>query len=172
MNLAKRNKMKYPGQYLVIRFEDLVRKSEQVLRKICAFIEEEYFPAMITMDGASDYRAKLVKDSRIRSGVSPLSESYIGWYQKEIPIREIAFMQSFVKSHMAVYGYSLEPIRFLPLDYLLYAIVDYPINITRMFTWLARETLQQNFPGQFGRKPGENMVLKKHNEQDTHFETA
>jgi hypothetical protein len=37
-----------PAQYLQIRYEDLTREPEAVMRLVCAFIGEEYDPAMVT----------------------------------------------------------------------------------------------------------------------------
>jgi hypothetical protein len=161
--LARRNLRRYPDRYLIVRFEELVRRPEATLRMVCAFLDEEYVPAMLSMDGAKEYRQKRSHGRDIQPGDSPLSEAFIGLYRGAIPPRELAFMQRFAGREMARYGYQLENLRFSTADRLRLA-ADYPLNLARMIVWRGLEGLQQNLPGVFGRAPSANMILPEAHE--------
>jgi hypothetical protein len=157
--LALRHMQRYPGRFKIVRFETLVRRPEQTLREVCKFLDEEFVPGMLSMEGEPDHRAKLMRDLEDKDRLSPLSEKFIGLYQKAIPKREIAFMQHYAGGLMAIYGYPLDPIRFSLFDRIAYAAYDWPINLVRMVSWLSIEFIQHNLPYQFGRKPSQKMII-------------
>lgn len=156
--LARRNQPRYPGRYLTIRFEDLVRRPEETLRAVCDFIGEAYTPAMPAMDGAPEYREKRSHGRDLQPGESPLSDEFIGLYRRTIPPRELAFMQRLAAREMALFGYAPDALHLTGDDRLRLAI-DYPANLARMAAWRSLEALQQSLPSIFGRSPGGNMIL-------------
>lgn len=158
-NLATRNQNRYPDRYRIVRFETLIGQAERTLREVCAFLEEEFTPGMLAMEGAPEHRAKLTQDLIDNPGANLLSESFIGRYRQRLPKREVAFMQSMLERQMTALDYASDPIRFSFADRLLYALVDFPANRLRMATWLARESLQQNHPAWFGRKLGADRII-------------
>lgn len=153
--LAIRNLKKYPHRYMTVKFEHMVSDSESCLKEICAFLEEEFTASMLSMEGAIDFRAQLEKgeDNNL------LSTKYIGGYRSTVPLEEIAFLQMFAGRQMRLYEYELDQNRFPIKKTLKFWFIDYPLNLLRMTAWLAIETVQQQFPGQFGRKPGARMIL-------------
>lgn len=156
--LARRNLRRYPGQYLVIRFEDLVCRPEETLRAVCAFLDEAYTPAMPAMSGAPEYREKRSHGRALQPDESPLSGEFIGLYRRTIPPSELAFMQRIAAREMALFGYVPDEL-YLSMDDRLRTAVDFPVNLARMAAWRSLEGLQQSFPYIFGRSPGDNMIL-------------
>jgi hypothetical protein len=159
--LAERNLTKYPGRYKIVQYEDIIRESEQTLEDICAFIGEEYVPEMLTMPGAPEHHAKLIKGLNGEIKTPPLSEQYIGIYRRHISKRELAILQGLVKKQMAVYRYSLDNIHFSPSERFSHLFMDWPVNLFRMASWLSIEIVNHNLPGIFGRQPAASMVIKK-----------
>jgi len=155
--LAERNLKKYPQGYMTVRFESLVANPESTLKEICNFIDEDYTPSMLTMDGAQKFRAQIGKGE----GEKLLSEAYIGKYRGSIPDQEIAFMQRYLKNRMHVYNYELDQIYFSSREQLKFWTQTWPKNLFRMYAWRIRESLQHNFPGKFGRKPGARLILER-----------
>ena len=160
VDLAMHNQKKYPDRYMIVHFETLISRPEQILREVSAFLEEEFTPGMLLMEGALDHRAKLTKEMSRDPEGSPLSAKYIGRYRQRLPKREIAFMQAVIGRRMAEHGYSIDPIRFSFTDHLIYAFHDLPINRVRMASWLARESVQQNYPALFGRKLSADRIVQ------------
>jgi hypothetical protein len=153
VDLGQRNQQRYPDRYMVVRYETLVCQPEKTLREVCTFLDEEFVPAMLTMEGAPGYRDKGAHSSNGGSDQSPISTAYIGRYRQVMSRREIAFMQLYAGQEMAVQDYQLDRIQFSLNERVLFSFVDWPINLARMVTWRTMEAVQQNFPAQLGRKP-------------------
>jgi hypothetical protein len=158
--LAKRNLRKYPKQYKIVRFEDLVREPEATLQDICQFIGEEYLPDMPAMTGAPEHRAKLLREKENDTQLSPLSQNHIGLYRIGLPKPELAFMQSISRISLQEFGYEVEPVHFTSRAALVYKFWHWPTNFIRFATWLGVEFFQQYFPETFGRNPAPHMVIK------------
>ena len=158
--LAGHNLKKYHGQYMTVKFEDMVYETEKTIRRVCEFLGEEFYPEMLDMPEATEHRDKLIRRSHGDPDKSPLSPQYIGIYRDEVPPNEISFMQSISRRRLTEYGYTLEPIRFSLRERIQYLFISWPLNFARMLVWLGVELIQHNFPGRFGRKPGSNMVVK------------
>ena len=161
LNLAKRYQRRYPDQYMIVRYEDMVTWPEQTIRKVCDFLNEEFVPTMLTMDGALKHREQLTKGAKLEPGAIPVSPDYIGGYKGKVSPREIAFMQIFAGRSMQEHGYKLEPHPQSLADILHFSVVEWPLNLVRMAAWWTVEGLQQTFPGYVRRKPGRRMILTK-----------
>lgn len=159
LRLAEAHLRRYPNDYKIVRFESLITQPEETLRDVCAFLGETYSPAMVTMEGAPRHRARLIKGSVLEPGQSPVSPEYIGGYRGKVAQREIAFMQLHAGRKMRAYGYTLDPMPFSPKDWLLFAFVTWPNQMARLAAWQTVETIQQNFPGWVGRRPGQRMIV-------------
>lgn len=130
--LAKKNQTKFPGRYLVIRYEDLVSQPEQTIRAVCEFLGVEYDLAMVKMEHVarfSEYESEEVQ----RSG--PLSTKYIGRFQQSLNPGQIAFIQSFSKPLMNWFGYPLVSIQVPWQEKLKTLLALWPANLFYMFGW-------------------------------------
>ena len=153
IRLAERNLSKYPGRYLIVRFEDMVLRTEETLRDVCSFLDETFRREMMNMPGAPDRRKKLMTGVQLRSTQGPLSSEFIGRFRTRVSKRDIAFIQLHAGRMMRAYGYSLDSMH-LPLhEWFLFATFGWPNQVARMVAWLAVEALQQRFPAYVGRKP-------------------
>ena len=159
-HLAERNMRKYPDSYMLVRFEDMIRFPEKTLRDICAFLEEDYFPEMLSMPGAPEHRDKLINRSSQQIGETPLSDEYIGIYSSVVSRLELKFIQLFIGAKMASYGYERETYRLTAREWFHYFASTLPSNLIKLVFWYLKEFLQHNFPGQFGRNPAANRIIK------------
>jgi hypothetical protein len=160
VGLAKRNLKRYPGRYRVVQYEALVRDPEATLRGVCAFLGEEYSPAMLALAGTPSYRGKAANATPGEVGGNAITTAFVGRYRSAIPAREIAFMQAFAGREMVRLGYEPAPLTLSLRDWLLLYLVDWPANLARMLSWRALEAAQQSFPAAVGRKPGAKMTAK------------
>jgi hypothetical protein len=140
VKLARRGQQRYPDQYMVVRYEDLVAQPEQMLRKICEFLGEKYVPEMLTMMGAPSHRNKGSNSSYGKREVGAISTDSIARYRKVLSPQEIKYMQDFCKGGMLEFGYALDDVRLSLRDRLSYVFVDWPFNFARMSYWAAKET--------------------------------
>jgi hypothetical protein len=157
--LAQQNMQRYPKSYLIVRFETLVNETEATLRQVCSFLGEEYTPEMLAMGGSLGHRSKVLQGTESTGGAVILSARFIGRYRNRLTKEEVAFMQTYAGRQMAAFDYDRDPVRFFPSERARYALISHPANLARMTVWLARETLQQKFPGAARRRPSQAMLL-------------
>jgi sulfotransferase family protein len=160
VGLAERNLRRHPDHYLVIRFEDMVRRPGDTMRRVCAFLDEAFVPEMLEMSQAQKHR-DLLRAGRAsgETGSALLSERFIGRYRDALPPRELAFIQSRAASRMRAYGYELDPVQLSTRDRLLFVTYEWPRQAARMAAWRGLEALQQRFPARVPRTPGGRMIV-------------
>lgn len=136
MKVAKRNLDQFPENYMILQFEELASNPEGTLRQVCAFIHEEFTPAMLTMEGVSNYRDRGGNSSfgRIEPGI--ISTRPIGRYRTVLSSFEIAFIQIFSGRYMEAMGYQLEPFQLSSNERVLFYTQVLPINVVRMAGWI------------------------------------
>jgi hypothetical protein len=152
---GRRNQQRYPDRYRIIRYESLAAHPEETLREVCAFIGEEYMPAMLTMEGAPAHRSKGGNSSYGKREPGKISTSSIGRFRKVLPKRDVAFIQAYAGPQMAEFGYEADPILLSLGERLLYMGVDWPANLGRMLAWRAREA----FRDRIGRSPSAHTIV-------------
>ena len=137
MRMAKKNLKNFPNNYLVLRYEMLAAHPEETMRQVCAFVHEEYSPVMLTMKGVPEYREKGGNSSFNKLEPGVISTHSIGRYRKILSNSEVAFIQMFAGEHMEGFGYQREPVRFSSRDRLEFYPLVLPINLVRMYGWMA-----------------------------------
>jgi len=137
IRVARRNQRRYPANYLIVRFEDLASAPEETMRRVCAFIGEEYTPAMLTMEGAPEHRDKGGNSSfgKIEPGV--IATSPIGRFRTVLTGAEIEFIQLWAGRDMLALGYRPEPVQMAPARRLAFFLAELPLNVGRMLGWLS-----------------------------------
>ena len=155
--LAERNLRRYPGSYLVVRFEDLVCHPERVLRRVCRFVGETYSPDLLEMPGAPKHRALLLEGGPA-NGPTPLSASHIGRARSTIARQEIAFIQLHAASRMRAYGYEVASLRLSAKEMVRFATLEWPDQLARMLAWYGVEAMQQRYPAIVPRRPDPRMT--------------
>ncbi len=141
MRVAVRNLKRYPNNYLVVRFEDLAVQPEETMRRVCAFIGEEYTPAMLAMEGAPEHRNSGGNSSFGRIEPGTISTSPVGRFHNVLSNSEIAFIQMWTGREMEAFGYPREPVRFSPGERLRFYLIDLPFNLARMIGWLTTSAI-------------------------------
>lgn len=159
VNLAHRHLRAHPEGYLIVRFEDLVMDTEGTLRRVCAFIGEDFMPEMLAMDGAPKLRDRLNKHAADAGTSFLLSPDHIGCFRGRIPPAELAFLQLHAGALMRSYGYGSESQVLSATQWPRFALIDWPNQLVRMAAWRGIEALQQRFPQQVRRKPGQRMIV-------------
>jgi len=130
--LALHNLEKYPQHYMVVHCERLFSDPETVLRDVCDFLGEDFYPEMLMVDGLTEM------------GID-IPEKYINLGQaadgkkRQIPnmlsLTERSFIQSQVHREMSIFGYSDTDQRLPFISALKYAFLDYPMNLAGSVLW-------------------------------------
>ena len=140
VNLGERNCRRYPDRCKIIRYETLAAHPQETLWEICAFIGEDYSPAMLSMQGAENFREMGGNSSYEQLDPGQISTRSIGRFRKVLSQQDIAFMQALAGQAMRQYEYPLVPIHLTIKERLLFALVDQPLNFARMKAWQTRES--------------------------------
>ena len=96
----------FRDRILLVRYEDLLLEMEPTLRKICAFIGEEFEPQMLTWEGKVDEQVparEQVRHTKLKLRIG--SEGVARW-QREMSAREIFVCEAFMGSHLSRLGYA------------------------------------------------------------------
>jgi hypothetical protein len=129
IRLASQNRNRYSDRYLVIRFEDLLTSPEATLRKICSFVDEEFDPAMLTIESglSESENCELEADANPKASFT-LTE------------RERVFVQAWTGHEMRKFGYAKKYIWLSLKDWFVYLFIDWPLNLAGMAAGLVSES--------------------------------
>lgn len=133
--LALRNQRRYSDRYKVVRFEKLFSATEETLEDICSFLEEEFSPMMLAMEGTLRLGKEPGENGAARDGSKRLTGFSNEPNHSPITLRERMFIRTFTKREMLALGYSLEPIGLTSMARLEYLLVDWPINLAGLIGW-------------------------------------
>ena len=98
-NLAARRSRHRP-QYLAVRYEELVKSPEQELSRVCAFVAEEYCPAMVVPN-----RDLTSQQPWYQRAEEPLTTERIGTWREQLTSDEASLVEWLVGQHMKTFGY-------------------------------------------------------------------
>lgn len=164
VQLAERNLAKYPDGYMVVRYEDLVAHTEEILRDVCRFLRERFCPEMLTMSGAPERRERLSASAGGASSDDLLSREFIGRFRGRLPPPELAFIQLHAGRLMRRYGYRPDELPLSASAWARFATLDWPGQLARMVAWRSLEALRQRFPAMFPRTPDPRTLVDRREE--------
>jgi hypothetical protein len=142
MGKALKNRKRYPERYKIIRFEDLASNPEKTMKDVCAFIDEEYTPEILTMSGASDHTSSGGNSSFGKIEPGKISQSPIGRYREILSNIEIAYIQMFSGRYMDQLGYQRAPVKLSAKEMLKFYGQILPSNLIRMVGWMLLNTIK------------------------------
>jgi hypothetical protein len=103
--LALRNSLRYPESYRAVRYEALVSRSEETMREVCAFLGEDFDPAMLRMESEPRYDAQRLAS---QTG-TPLSTEYVGCHRAALDGWARRFVGVVAHPEMRAFGYAAVP---------------------------------------------------------------
>jgi hypothetical protein len=124
--LAQHNSKQYRKQYLVIRYEDLMQDTEKTLRRICAFLNEDYLPAMleVPIDGQNiDHEERFTnREDRQELGARAATT-------------QVVFTQLFARHDLVDFGYTVQPVALSTRERIRFSVIDLPANLAGLIAW-------------------------------------
>jgi hypothetical protein len=97
---------RYDSSILVSRYSKLVTEPERQVKAICAFVGEEFFPAMLDV---GSYASSAGTEER------KIFASSVGRWRNHLPPSDAAVAQRVCSRYMPKFGYLTEPVRANPL---------------------------------------------------------
>jgi O-antigen/teichoic acid export membrane protein len=181
--LAERHLRRHPDGYLVVRFEDLVLRTDDTLRHVCHFLGERFHPEMLDMPAAPARRARLASRLAVpatalpasRPAVGPasapvrtqpaphppLSGAFVGRFHEHVAAGDVAFIQLHAGRVMRAYGYRPVPLAWGTRGWVRFLTRTWPGQAARLLAWRGREAVEQRFPTRAGRTPDPSLVVPR-----------
>lgn len=135
VGMAKRHEQRYPENYMIVRYETLVRQPEETMLEICKFIDEAYTPLILKLDGVDRFRDEGGNSSYGQIKPGRISTDSIGRFRQVMTKGQIMFMQTLAKQDMLEYNYLMEPIKLTSKEQLIFASFEMPIELAHMVAW-------------------------------------
>jgi hypothetical protein len=159
VRLAERHLRRHPRDYLVVRFEDLIRRPEGTLRAVCGFLGESFVSSMLMMSGAPERRERLMNRASGTLTAGLLSDDFIGRFHNRISREELAFIELHAQLRMRKLGYEPVAMRLTTRDWARFAARTWPSQFARMIAWRGLELLQQSVPNLAPRRPDPRSIV-------------
>lgn len=140
---GRRNQRFYPDRYLLVRYEDLARHPEATLRRVCAFVDLEYSPRMLSMAGAPEHRDRGGNSSFRDLEPGAVSTRAIGRFRAALSAPELAFIQLVARRELAAAGYGTVAVDLAGPARARFYAVDLPVHLARMVGWMALAQLRR-----------------------------
>ena len=139
---AESNRRRYGDRYLVVRYEDLAHDPVAITRTTCKFLDEDFEPEMMSMNGAPEHHHgnSSFGDLAPRS----ISTKPIGRFRTALSEQDIAFIQLVAGRAMRRHNYDIEPVDLQGSQRLTFALRSAPLDIGRMVAWTVRERLERS----------------------------
>jgi hypothetical protein len=120
----------------------LAAQPEPTLHKICDFIGEPFDEQMLSMSGAAKFRDEGSNSSYTSREPGAISTDSIGRYREVLSNSDIAFIQSFTRSHMARFGYEPDALDWSATPRARLMVGDLPLETGRLLAWRIRESVR------------------------------
>ena len=139
--LAHHNEHSYPGQYITVRYEDLVTYPEETIRQVCEIINLPFNRGMLDMSGHLGWKGSNSFFDDIGYQSTDIALTGIGRYQKHLDKHVIFLYQHLLEKELLESHYALQS--FNAIEYTAYLAHYYTtINLARSKRTLLRQTVK------------------------------
>jgi len=118
------------GQYLELKYEDLVRNTEAKLREICKFLGEEYSEQMMRFYNQAEKFMPKRDISHLMKTHRPPREDDLERWKREMSRVQLFIFESVSLREMILTGYKNKYPRWIALFSFLYPIINFGIEFT------------------------------------------
>ena len=137
--LALRYQKEYPNHYKVVNYETLLTSPEKTMKEICAFIDEEFVPEMLSLETSNHLGDNEEANLNPQKIWTQDVINFDPGQQKSLQLEEASFIQTHTKNEMELLGYKILKIK-IPIYKKLGLVFNWPFNLIRMATWQVFET--------------------------------
>ena len=133
---GRRNQTRYPGRYLIVRYEDLAQAPDPTMRQVCAAVGLEYTPSLLAMSAAPDHRDRGGNSSFGDLAPGTISTGAIGRFHWAVAPTDVAFIQLVAGRQMAALGYQPARVELTRTGWLWFWLAEMPVDLARMVAWM------------------------------------
>jgi hypothetical protein len=107
----------HPDRIMTVRYEDFIRDQEDVLRRICSFLDIEYNPSIADITRSSDAATMSSLSPLWETNASSPDRSHFDKYSGHLSVQEIEHIENATLAWMRRFGYAPATPSAAPLDY-------------------------------------------------------
>ncbi|MCL5022944.1 MAG: sulfotransferase [Nitrospirae bacterium] len=96
-----------PSDWMDVKYEELVREPEEVLRRVCDFLGEKYDPVMMEFHKTGLAKTRGATKDHKPLG-HPVSDKYIGIYREHLSLRDQRIFAGVAGKELVEYGYEMD----------------------------------------------------------------
>ena len=137
--LAQHNQKKYPGKYLIVRYEDLINDPARMIETVCTFLDEEFYPSMLLIGHIRGMEEDIVLPEMPQQ--NHFLKNFVGEYRFNLSKLDISFIQNLFPGYMHSFGYDLMPVRLSTYEKAIYGGKHFPKNLGNFAMWFAMQSL-------------------------------
>jgi hypothetical protein len=134
---ARRNQARYPGRYVVVRYEDLARVPDLTTRRVCADVDLTYSPRLLALSGAPEHRDRGGNSSFGDLEPGTISTRAVGRFRAVLSPQDVAFIQLVAGRQMATFGYEHAEVELEGRGRVRFWLATVPAGLARMAGWWA-----------------------------------
>jgi hypothetical protein len=96
-----------PDRYLLVKYEDLIRETESVIRSICHFLGVSYSETVLQHDKRGDFGFAQQQYGHMANTLKPIFTSSIDRWERALSEKQIALIEQRLRRDMELMGYTL-----------------------------------------------------------------
>ncbi|NBC16241.1 MAG: hypothetical protein GVY18_02870 [Bacteroidetes bacterium] len=109
-----RHERERPDRFAAVRYEDLLRQPEAVLRRVCRVLDVSFADAMLAYHEAGDRTFDPAREPWKRNALRPPDPSRIGQWRQALAPGDVWLVERIAGAAMQQHGYPLARPRFTP----------------------------------------------------------
>lgn len=149
--IAKENLKRYPNNYFVIKYEDIIEKPVDSVKQICSFLEIQFEKEMLEMKGQPGWKGSNSSFKK-KAEESNFKSNSINRFKEQLPERIQHLYFHFLQENLKYFGYTHKEILFSSRRILNFKINNlsesFKENVTRLlrrsFLYLTVKKLVSN----------------------------
>jgi len=92
------------GDFYELRYEDLCADPEATLRKLCAFLDEDFDPVMLAHHASAGSQSWAADPQHAKTG-RPITTEFCEMYRHRLPAGDVAALEAVIGGLLEAYGY-------------------------------------------------------------------
>lgn len=96
---------RYPSRFIEVRYEDLVREPDEAVREVCAFLDVEFEPDMISRTEHAKSMGDVLQYDHHAKSLTPISASSVGTGRRVLDSKTLKMLAPVIGAQLRDLGY-------------------------------------------------------------------
>lgn len=96
-----------PERYMLVKYEDLVTRAEETVRRVCSFLGLAFHPAMLAHERRAVRGFSTKQETHMANTLKPITADRVDRWQEELSRTHVAMVEHVLGAEMVKFGYGL-----------------------------------------------------------------